>query len=162
MAHFTKQEIEEIRSRLISRSVKDSQLPEANIVQLEDFVAIVQGGVNKKVTVDNLYSDICGQLYEKYILAITPVVKNGSTVLRPGRSADLRAEVILGETDVTDKIAPNFFSWERSSNNPEGDQFWNEQHEGVGPEIHIDYSEILGGCTIYCLVPIDCLKTLIV
>ena len=48
--HFTKQEIEELRSVLVLDSVKDSEFPSAERLKDEDLVAIVQDGVNKTVT----------------------------------------------------------------------------------------------------------------
>lgn len=50
--HFTKQEIEELRSVLVLDSVKDSEFPYAEKIKGEDRIAIVQDGINKTVSAD--------------------------------------------------------------------------------------------------------------
>ena len=161
MAHFTTQEIEEIRQRLASRAVKDSQFPTANAVTMEDFVAIVQNGVNKKVTIDSLYDDVSDYLYENYIVLLDIKVKNGSNILKKDASADLEAVVKIGDRDVTSQIPPSHFSWTRSSNNETLDRVWNQLHEGVGNEIHVDAADVNKSCTFYCGVPMESLKNII-
>lgn len=59
MSHFSKEEIEEIRRRLTTKAVKDTQFPTAEDIKSEDYVAIVQDGINKKIQVGNfIFPDI--------------------------------------------------------------------------------------------------------
>lgn len=48
---FSKSEIDEITRAIASRGIKDTDFPEATDVSGEDYVAVVQNGVNKKVKV---------------------------------------------------------------------------------------------------------------
>lgn len=160
MAHFSRQEIEEIASRLQSLAVKDSQFPDASVITIDDFVAIVQDGKNKKISIAELYQDISPYIYDKYVFQITPFVKNGANMLREGFEADIEASVIIGTTDVTSQIAPSFFSWERSSADAELDRSWNLTHRGVGPQIHVTRADINRACTFYCLVPVEVIRNI--
>jgi len=154
MAHFTKQEIEEIRQRLSETAVKDSQFPDAGMLSLSDFVAIVQSGKNKKIPILDLCPEIAPYVYD-YVVTVTPFVKNGSTMLKKGGEADLAASVILGYEDVTDRIAPSSFSWKRSSGSENADRLWNLAHDGVGPEIHVTSNDVNSACTFYVQIPIS-------
>lgn len=158
MAHFSKEEIEEIQRRLVLKSVKDSQFPETNIINLDDFVAIVQGGVNKITSFSRLYAEIAKYIEGRYLILVFPTVYNGSTMLKAGASADVYAHVTLFNEDVTDRIPPSYFSWERSSGNESLDNDWNSTHQAYGPSLHVTREDINGACTFYCLVPIECLK----
>lgn len=51
--HFSKSEIDEIIRLIASRGVKDSDFSEATDVSGDDYVAIVQNGVNKKIKLRN-------------------------------------------------------------------------------------------------------------
>lgn len=52
MSHFTKSQIDEIQRRLATLSVRDSDLPETDTLTSDDFVAIVQDGENRRISVD--------------------------------------------------------------------------------------------------------------
>lgn len=158
MGHFSKEEIEEIRSRLATKTVKDSQFPTAKVIKLEDFVAIVQDAVNKKISVEDLYSGIAGNILENYIFLVEVICENGAMLLHNGGEADMRAIVKLGYRDITDSVPPNYFSWERSSGNQGQDALWTAAHAGVGPVVHVTSADVNGACTFYCLIPIDALK----
>lgn len=162
MAHFTKQEIEEIRQRLATLAVKDSQFPSATAVYLEDFVAIVQEGINKKVTIGDLYKNAGGIFFENYVFLLNVYAKNGSMILRNGSSSvDLEAEVVLGTKNITSLIPINYFSWQRSSGDEYYDNLWNRLHVGAGSIIHITQNDVNNkGCTFYCCIPIESLLDL--
>ena len=57
MNYFTKQQIEEIRRRLASIGVKDSDLPDAETLTGDELVAIVQNGENRKASIYELLHD---------------------------------------------------------------------------------------------------------
>lgn len=160
MAHFSRQEIDEIAQRLSTVGVKDSDFPSATYISPDDFVAIVQAGVNKKLPIARIYEEISPYLYDHYIFKITPFVKNGANMLRSGYEADIEAAVILGDVDVTSQIAPSLFSWERSSIDSVLDQAWNQTHRGVGPVIHITRADVNKACTFYCLVPCEAIRNI--
>lgn len=160
MAHFTQQEIDEISRRLAAKAVKDSQFPTANAIRMEDFVAIVQNEKNKKITVEGLYSDISEYIYENYVILLDILVENGGTILHKNGSADLQAQVLIGGVDMTSQVAPEAFSWTRSSDSQALDNVWNSLHEGVGSRIHVEPADVNRACTFYCSIPIESLKTL--
>lgn len=49
--HFSKEEVDELRARIAATSKKDTDFETAKELGVHDLVAIVQGGVNKKVEV---------------------------------------------------------------------------------------------------------------
>jgi len=57
MKYFTKAQIEEIRKQLATLGVRDTDLPNASALSGDELVAIVQGGINKKVGVRKLIHD---------------------------------------------------------------------------------------------------------
>lgn len=153
MPHFSKQEIEEIRRRLEQTAIKDSQFPDASVISLEDFVAIVQDSVNKKISVGSLFSYLGPEIASKYVISLQVFCENGSNMIRKNSSADMVAKVYSGFIDVTDRIPPSLFSWTRSSGNSSSDSVWNSLHEGVGPSVHITRDDINRGCTFLCTIP---------
>ena len=56
--HFTKQEIDEIRSQIATYGVRDMEFPETDTMQGEDYLAIVQDGENKRISGDNFRKDM--------------------------------------------------------------------------------------------------------
>ena len=54
MKYFTKEQIEEIRRQLATNGVRDMDLIMASVIQGDEYVAIVQDGINKKVPLDSL------------------------------------------------------------------------------------------------------------
>ena len=155
MAHFTKQEVEEMRQRLAATAVKDTDLPETMHVSMTDYIAIVQDGRNKKTSIGTLYSTV---EYQNYTVNI--YVYNGSMIMRRGSSADLVAQVLRNETDITDYIPSSLFSWERSSGYSEADRIWNNAHRAAGKTIHITSADVMRECTFFCVVPIDSINDL--
>lgn len=85
-------------------------------------------------------------------------VKNGANMLRDGTSADIEAEVTLGDKNITGLIPQNYYSWKRSSKNEPADELWNLQHIGVGNEIHVEQIDVNRDCTFYCVIPPECLR----
>ena len=63
MRYFTKAQIEEIERRLATRSIRDSEFEEAGTVARSDFMAIVQNGVNKRLSMNALF-DLILQMLE--------------------------------------------------------------------------------------------------
>lgn len=161
MAHFTKQEIEEIRTRLAATGVKDSQFPTATRIDFEDFIAIVQRGKNKKVSVSDLFENIGEAIFDRFVFTLPIYVKNGANILRkPSASADMEAHVLIGNRDVTPLITDNYFSWERYSKNADQDRIWNASHRGVGPLVHVTRNDVNEACTFCCLVPVEAIRNI--
>lgn len=155
MAHFTRQEIEEIRQRILTESRKDTQFPDTDRISTSDYVAIVQNGINKKVTVGLLYKELT---FEEYTIRI--YVLEGSTMLVNHGSANLIALVFRNEEDITDRVPESYFSWERTSRDTESDMAWNNHHVGIGNRIRITGDDVNKSCTFFCCVPTDFLKTI--
>lgn len=59
---FTREDILKIQQALFKVSVKDSELPNAEPVTLEDIISIVQNGKNKKIKI----VDFLGQISLRY------------------------------------------------------------------------------------------------
>lgn len=55
---FTREQIREISKRLSELGIKDTDMEETDKISSDDVIAIVQDGVNKKVSVKELISSI--------------------------------------------------------------------------------------------------------
>lgn len=55
---FTREQIREISKRLSELGIKDTDLEEVDKISSDDVIAIVQDGVNKKVSIKVLISSI--------------------------------------------------------------------------------------------------------
>lgn len=55
---FTREQIREISKRLSELGIKDIDLEEVDKISSDDVIAIVQDGVNKKVSIKELISSI--------------------------------------------------------------------------------------------------------
>lgn len=55
---FTREQIREISKRLSELGIKDTDLGEVDKISSDDVIAIVQNGVNKKVSIKELISSI--------------------------------------------------------------------------------------------------------
>lgn len=55
---FTREQIREISKRLSELGIKDTDLEEVDKISSDDVIAIVQDGVNKKVSIKELASSI--------------------------------------------------------------------------------------------------------
>lgn len=55
MRYFTKQQIDEIRKQLATMGVRDTDLVTASLLRGNEYVAIVQDGVNKKISLAKLF-----------------------------------------------------------------------------------------------------------
>lgn len=55
---FTREQIREISKRLSELGIKDTDLEEVDKISSDDVIAIVQNGVNKKVSIRELISSM--------------------------------------------------------------------------------------------------------
>lgn len=150
------QEIAGSVSTLIGAQViRDLDFETTDKISEEDYVAIVQNGVNKKVGVKLLYDTFHIGKY-----TVNLYVVRGSAIIRGSGSADIVAEVLRDQDVITDKIAANYFSWERSSISGTGDTEWNLSHRGVGNTIHVTSADVNRACSFTCSVPIEVLNNL--
>lgn len=156
--YFTRQQIEEIRNQLAIRTVKDSDFPTTSKIEYDDFVAIVQNGVNKKININALFQELGVDFCSKYVLSLPIYTENGSNMLRKFDEADMVAKVMRGYDDVTANVPMRLFDWSRSSGDPSSDRAWNEQHQAYGPRVHITRSDINGSCTFFCCLPMEALE----
>lgn len=60
--HFSKEEVDELRARIAATSKKDTDFETAKELGVHDLVAIVQGGVNKKVEVSKFSAGLTADL----------------------------------------------------------------------------------------------------
>lgn len=58
MIYLTKKQLEEIAQQIASIAVKDSDFDEVTSIKDDDFVAIVQEGINKRISLENLFADV--------------------------------------------------------------------------------------------------------
>ena len=54
---FTRDQIEEIKKKLIMLGTKDTQFPDAHKLNGEEIIAIVQDGENKKIPLSSIIND---------------------------------------------------------------------------------------------------------
>ena len=54
---FTRDQIEEIKKKLVAFGTKDTQLPDAHKLNGEEIIAIVQDGENKKIPLSSIIND---------------------------------------------------------------------------------------------------------
>jgi len=100
---------------------------------------------------------------ERYVAAgyhIEVYTANGGQLMRTGSECDVFAEVWDNDRNITSSVPSAAFSWQRSSGYEREDYIWNARHEGAGETIHLSVAEIMGSCTIYCLVPVSVLQNL--
>ena len=57
---FTKEQIREISKRLSELGIKDTDMEETDKISSDDMIAIVQGGVNKKASIEKVLSSVKG------------------------------------------------------------------------------------------------------
>jgi len=126
-------------------------------MSIHDFLAIVKAGEDMGVGIDE-YVQLAEYLYGQFYLSVDVFCANGAMMLHGGREADAFAVVRLGDEDVTSRIPPEQFSWERSSGSQEQDAIWNMLHDGVGPRIHVTAADVNGSCTFYCIIPVSSIK----
>ncbi|MFR9495587.1 MAG: hypothetical protein SNG81_04345 [Rikenellaceae bacterium] len=81
--------------------------------------------------------------------------ESGNNFINGDIATILHAKVFRGTQDITDTLPDNAFSWQRISNNPEGDVVWNEQHVSVGSQISIDNDDVYRKATFNCIVTIN-------
>lgn len=138
---------------------KDGEIKVVAKMNLREFLDIIHSESGADISMDE-FDEFAEYLYKHFYVSLDVYCENGSTLMRKNGSADLRAVVLLGETDVTDQIAPSHFTWMRSSGNANADNLWNLQHDGVGPVIHVTSSDVNGACTFNCVVPLAIIKQL--
>lgn len=156
----SKELVQQIAQQLATKAVRDSDLPETHAVYLDDFLAIVQDGENRKVGLSELLKAISEETGSAWVFLLEVFCKDGANMLRLGESATLEARVRIGVDDITEDIPQSYFSWERSSNSTQKDKIWGQIHKGVGNEIHITRADINKACTFYCYIPIQSLISL--
>ena len=87
-----------------------------------------------------------------YVQVITD---KGNIMLNGQTETTLTAVVYRGEENITDQIAPNFFSWERTSSNPDGDLIFNESHKGYGKTLVVTSEDVIRRTQFDCIVNIN-------
>lgn len=88
--HFSKEEVDELRARIAATSKKDTDFETAKELGVHDLVAIVQGGVNKKVEVSKFSEGLTVDL-RKYVDDKVSECKDNIS--------DLSARVVTVEND---------------------------------------------------------------
>lgn len=61
---FTKNQIEEIRDKLVQLGVKDTEFKVTDEASEDDMIAIVSGGENKIILLKDLLSEAAGTIIE--------------------------------------------------------------------------------------------------
>lgn len=79
---------------------------------------------------------------------------NGNVILNGQGEITLTARVYRGSDDITDSISPAYFSWERTSTYPQGDENWNLRHKGCGNVITVTKDDITVRANFDCIVNI--------
>jgi hypothetical protein len=72
-------------------------------------------------------------------------------VFRNGEiSTTVFAVVYRGTENVTDSLLPSQFIWKRISNDPEGDEVWNNEHVNVGKTFSVTKDDVYARATFTC------------
>ena len=138
MAHFTREEVEEMGRRLAVLAVKDTQLPEADPISGDEEVAIIQDGKNKRVKVTDISSGIDPQIHANRKMTIYQ--SHGGLVMY-GEDEDIEVRIEDGYgVDVTDEYSQ--FILERDSGDPPSDTVWNASHRDVGNTFTILFTDL--------------------
>lgn len=80
---------------------------------------------------------------------------NGNSFINGDITTTLTAYVYKGAEEITETIPENLFQWKRTSLNPDGDQVWNELHEGIGRHLTISDEDIYRRAMFTCEVLIN-------
>ena len=94
MKYFSNAQIEEIRARLATRSVRDSDFEQSEALEGDEFLAIVQGGINKKMPL----ADFVDEVGEK-ITIISP----GDIVIHNTTGDDEHG--VMSQRSITEELA---------------------------------------------------------
>lgn len=89
---LTKEEMDDIARRIATLAKKDTDFPDANALEEEDLVAIVQNGINKKINLSDFANQLVNLSEETIQLLIDAAVKNVA-VARSGSTAYWNAQV---------------------------------------------------------------------
>ena len=79
---------------------------------------------------------------------------NGNQFLNGEMVTILTATVFKGSHDITANVPANAFNWTRLSDNPTGDQVWNEMHTAVGNQITVTSTDVYRRAVFNCEVNI--------
>lgn len=124
-----------IRGRDIELRYQDEYLQWRHVGEAEwtNLVLIASGSIEKALDL-KIYSDN-GNIF-----------KNGDV------ATTLIALVTDGIDDISDRISPSAFSWEKKSSNAEMDQIFNETHHGYGRVLVVTPDDVYGRATYTCTV----------
>ena len=87
-----------------------------------------------------------------YIVSVAS--SNGNQFLNGEMVTVLTATVFKGSHDITANVPANAFNWTRLSDNPAGDQVWNEMHTAVGNQITVTSADVYRRAVFNCEVNI--------
>ncbi len=65
-------------------------------------------------------------------------------------STTLIARVYKGKEDITDQIDSNYFRWTRISDDPAGDEIWNDANYGGSKQIVVTQDDVFARATFVC------------
>jgi hypothetical protein len=103
----------------------------------------------------NIYSDTITvkKIKEgKDTISVFIYSSNGSVFRNGNVSTVLTARVLKGNEDITDKIPPSRFSWEKKSANAEPEEAFNASHAEYGPVLSLSSQDVLKRATFDCIV----------
>ena len=89
---LTKEEMDDIARRIATLAKKDTDFPDANALEEEDLVAIVQNGINKKINLSDFANQLVNLSEETIQLLIDAAVKNVAFA-RSGSTAYWNAQI---------------------------------------------------------------------
>ena len=109
---------------------------------------LVDGAYSDMITLAKLY---CGE----DAVHVEVFSSSGSSFINGDIGTTLEARVYRGALDITSSIAPQHFSWTRTSDNPEGDAVWSQLHEGIGSSVTIGDADVVRKAVFECNVTIN-------
>ncbi|MDI9461023.1 MAG: hypothetical protein QM216_02825, partial [Bacillota bacterium] len=79
------------------------------------------------------------------------IFSTGGLVFKNGViSTTLIARVYKGKEDITDQIDSNYFRWTRISDDPAGDEIWNDANYGGSKQIVVTQDDVFARATFVC------------
>lgn len=120
------------------------------------WLCIVEEGKTTKETPTDSSPAWQKQVREGHDTVYVQIITDRGNIMLNGQlETTLTAVVYRGEVNISDQIAPNFFSWERTSSNPDGDIVFNESHKGYGKTLVVTSEDVVRRTQFDCIVNIN-------
>ena len=102
---------------------------------------------------DQAAQDAAIDYADKNVTHKVEIFSTGGLTFKNGQiTTTLIARVYKGKEDVTDDIDAAYFRWERISDDPEGDEVWNDQYYGGAKQVVVTADDVFRKATFVCKI----------